>query len=57
MKIYNEVRQTLSQQEDNIIRSLNVRIRAKRVSGLRRAMHRESLQELIERSLCKEVIW
>jgi len=56
MRIYNELRQTLSQRDDIVIHSLNVRIRAKRFSGLKKAMHRETLQDIVKRSLIQEVV-
>ena len=42
MKIRNELRQTEAHEEDITIRSLGVRIRAKRVSALKHASHKQS---------------
>lgn len=57
MHIYNEIRQTLSQRDDIVIHSLNVRIRAKRFSGLKKAMYRNVIQDIVERAIKEETVW
>ena len=54
MKIHNELQATIGHVDDITIRSLGIRIRAKRFSSIKHAS-RNQFTNMIEKSICSQV--
>ena len=57
MKFHNELKATVSHVDDITIRSLGIRIRAKRFSSIRQASRTQllELRQMVEKAICSQI--